>query len=322
MSRNFIGPFADLLSDFVEFKRSMGYKYKKEEGILHLFSLFTVQAGINHPELTKDICILWCSKRPHEQYRPGLEQRISCLRQFALYLVSIGYPTYIPINLNNTISRKTPYVAYVFSHEEMQRIIECSDEICPNRQSTMHLVMPVLIRLLHSTGLRILEALTLQIKHVDFSLACLTIENAKFDKDRLVPLSASMTDVLKQYCQVLHPACCPEEYLFSSITRQPYSHHSIYLRFRELLLKAGIPHAGRGNGPRIHDIRHTFGCHTLQAAVSRNVDLYAALPILSTYLGHESLQATSRYLRMTSEVYPSIVSAVNEVCSHVIPGGD
>lgn len=96
-------------------------------------------------------------------------------------------------------------------------------------------------------------------------------------------------------------------------------HHNIYWRFRELLLQAGIPHAGRGNGPRIHDVRHTFACHTLQEADKHHVDLYAALPVLSTYMGHESIQATSQYLRMTAEIYPNITDAVNALCSYIIP---
>lgn len=70
---------------------------------------------------------------------------------------------------------------------------------------------------------------------------------------------------------------------------------------------------------RLDFLRHTFACHTLQAAEKRNVDLYAALPILSTYLGHASIQATSQYLRMTAEVYPDIMDAVNALCSYVIP---
>jgi len=36
-------------------------------------------------------------------------------------------------------------------------------------------------------------------------------------------------------------------------------------------------------------------------------------------MGHESMQATSQYLRMTAEVYPDITDAVNAVCSYVIP---
>ena len=319
MTMNFKGPFSELIQEFIEFKRSMGFKYIKEEQYLQHFSEFSLQFSLKEPILTKEISDAWCIKRPHENQRNNTEQRISCLRQFALYLVSIGYNAYIPVYVTNKKSRKSKYVAYVYTLDEIDKIIKFSDQIYPNRRSTMHLVMPVLVRLLYSTGLRIMEALKLQMKHVDLINGILFIENAKYNKDRLIPLSTSMFNVLKQYCDVMHPRYFPNDYLFVGITGQPYSHHNIYLRFREPLQQAGIPHAGRGNGPRIHDVRHTFTCHTLQAAVKRNVDLYAALPILSTYLGHESIQVTSQYLRMTAEVYPDIMDAVNTMCSYVIP---
>jgi hypothetical protein len=43
------------------------------------------------------------------------------------------------------------------------------------------------------------------------------------------------------------------------------------------------------------------------------------LPSLSVYMGHESLIATSQYLKMTAEVYPEILSAVENACSFAIP---
>jgi integrase len=221
--------------------------------------------------------------------------------------------------MENKKSRRSKYAAYIFTHEEMAKIFEKSDCIYPNRRSTLHLVMPVLVRLLYSTGMRIMEALKLQMKHVDFHDRTLRVEHAKGDKDRLLPLSLSMSGILNRYCQVMHPRCMPDDFLFAGITREPYTHHTIYLRFRELLLQANIPHAGRGNGPRIHDIRHTFACHTLTEAGKRNIDLTAALPLISTYMGHKSIEATSQYLRMTAEVYPDIMDAVNRVCSSIIP---
>jgi integrase len=92
-------------------------------------------------------------------------------------------------------SRKSKYVAYIFTHEERARIFEKSDCVYPNRRSTLHLVMPVLVRLLYSTGMRVMEALTLQMKHVDFQDGTLRLEHAKFDKDRLLPLSPSMAGI-------------------------------------------------------------------------------------------------------------------------------
>lgn len=49
------------------------------------------------------------------------------------------------------------------------------------------------------------------------------------------------------------------------------------------------------------------------------LDLYYALPILSTYLGHRSLDATEQYVRLTAEMYPGIIRNLNAVCSYVFP---
>lgn len=139
----------------------------------------------------------------------------------------------------------------------MEEIFRQNNPIYPNLRSTMHLVMPVLIRLLYCTGLRVMETLNLQLKHVDLVNGILHIEKAKFNIDCLIPISESMLDILKQYCAVMHPLYKVDEYLFIGITRERYSHDNAYLRYRELLVESGINHAGRGFGLRIHDIRQT-----------------------------------------------------------------
>ncbi len=57
----------------------------------------------------------------------------------------------------------------------------------------------------------------------------------------------------------------------------------------------------------------------LQEASKNGIDLSDMLPYLSVYMGHESLTATSQYLKMTAEVYPEILSAVEKACSFAIP---
>lgn len=319
MKREFKSVFSDLLRNFIDYKRSSGYKYISEEQLLLQFDELCISLKISSPVLTKELVDTWCQKKPYESQRNSFQQRVSCIRQFSIYLLSCGYDSYIPVNLEYIRQRKSPYSAYIFTHAEMQEIFRQSNRIYPNRRSTMHLVMPVLIRLLYCTGLRVMEALNLQLKHVDLINGILRIEEAKFNKDRLIPVSESMLDILKQYCAVMHPLYKIDEYLFIGITRERYSHHNVYLRFRELLVEAGINHAGRGFGPRIHDVRHTHCCHVLQKAVEEGTDLTNILPALSTYLGHESFSATSQYLKMTAEVYPDILSAVAKICAYAIP---
>ncbi|MEG1294522.1 MAG: tyrosine-type recombinase/integrase [Clostridium sp.] len=311
--------FADLIQAFIEYKRSAGYKYATEAVYLKKFDDLCCSLDLPSPVITKELMDAWCQGKPYESTRNSRQQRISCIRQFSLYLTSIGHEAYIPVNLDYICQRKSKYSAYIFTHEEMEVIFQQSNRIYPNRRSTMHLVMPVLVRLLYCTGLRIMEALHLQLKNVDLMNGILRIEQAKFNKDRMVPVSDSMLDILKQYCAVMHPLYLPEDYLFIGITRDPCSHHNIYLRFRELLTQAGIKHAGRGYGPRIHDIRHTHCCHVLQRADLNGTDLSNMLPALSVYMGHESIAATSQYLKMTAEVYTDVIATVEKLCSQAIP---
>ena len=85
---------------------------------------------------------------------------------------------------------------------------------------------------------------------------------------------------------------------------------------------AGISHGGRGNGPRVHDFRHTFSVYSLKAMTDKGMDIYCALPLLSTYLGHASVSATGQYVRLTQDMFPEIIEKVNAIAAFVIPRGE
>src|SRR5690606_9470660 len=136
---------------------------------------------------------------------------------------------------------------------------------------------------------------------------------------RLVPMSESVVACCRYYFQVMHRHSSPEDYFFMKADRNPIARDNVYRRFREILWESGIPHGGKGNGPRVHDLRHTFAVHSLKRVVARGVDVYCALPILSTYLGHASVAATEQYVRLTADAFPEIRDALERYCSHVIP---
>jgi len=77
-----------------------------------------------------------------------------------------------------------------------------------------------------------------------------------------------------------------------------------------------------GNAPSCGDCLWGRGitvCHTLKEIADKGIDLYCSLPILSTYLGHSSITATEKYLRLTEELYPYIIKRVHDTTSYVYP---
>ena len=77
---------------------------------------------------------------------------------------------------------------------------------------------------------------------------------------------------------------------------QPLTIGNVYHNFRRFLWQARISHGGRGHGPRVHDLRHTFAVNNLRSWFAHGRDVGALLPVLQTYMGHSSLADTAYYL--------------------------
>ena len=83
--------------------------------------------------------------------------------------------------------------------------------------------------------------------------------------------------------------------------------------------QAGISHHGRGHGPRVHDFRHTYAVHCLKKWGEQAKDLAAYLPVLKTYLGHDSFAETAYYLRLTADVFPELTLKLETCYPDIIP---
>jgi hypothetical protein len=62
-----------------------------------------------------------------------------------------------------------------------------------------------------------------------------------------------------------------------------------------------------------------FAVHRLESWYRQGVDLTAKLPFLAAYMGHESLNGTQRYLRLTPNILSDLIPRVEERVGYVIP---
>lgn len=184
--------------------------------------------------------------------------------------------------------------------------------------------LPVLFRLLYSTGMRINEALSLKNEDVDFERRQITLNYTKNRTQRLAPINSSLLMVLEQYKQCrdklpVQNIISPASYFFVSTLGKRLDSRYIHYWFKRILKGCGIPFIGGGHGPRVHDIRHTCAVHALKKMVDENVDIYCALPVLSVFIGHNNVNDTERYIRLTQEIYPDIIKMEQSVMSYVFP---
>jgi len=208
----------------------------------------------------------------------------------------------------------------ILTHAEVEQLLDAVDQLTPTARSPLrHLVMPEVFRLLYGCGFRLSEVLHLRVADVDLNRGILTVRQGKFGKDRLVPPALSLVMRLQKYAAGFEARRPPDAFFFPSHHGGPWAIQTAYHLFRQLLLQCAIPHAGRSKGPRVHDLRHTFAVHCLLRWYREGADLDAKLPVLATYLGHQSLAGTQHYLHLTAEFFPEVAVRVNAAFGDVIP---
>ena len=307
---------APLMDRFLQEKRACGYAYHEPFRVLHRLDDFLVQQGLETLELPRGLARNWLAKKPHESASTQ-QQRITVFRQFSKFLLTAGCPAYVP---DATVAaRKSIFVPRMLTEEELRKFFRAVDTLEPTARSPLrHLIMPEVFRLLYGCGFRVREVLNLRIRDVDLNQGIITVRQGKFRKDRLVPPALSLVNRLRKYAGYFDSRP-PDAVFFPGPNGRPFALRTVYTLFREMLLQCGIPHAGRGKGPRIHDYRHLFAVHTLRRWYRDGENLEAKLPLLATYLGHQHLSGTQHYLHLTAEIFPEITARVEAAFGEVIP---
>ena len=309
---------ASQISAFIAEKRACGCKYEKEAKTFQTLDRFLVEQGINTPVLPELVVEKWIEKRPNEK-RKNQKWRLNFTKRFAKYLQLNGYAAYYP---ELTISSRddADFSPCIFTSDELARIMKYFETMVPSRQCpTAHLVFPLLFKTLICCGLRAGEATRLRVKDVDLINGVLQIWETKHDKPRYVPLSKSLWADYEQYFEEIHAESSGNNYFFPNPRKSCYHTTTVYNRFRDALWHCGIAHKGRGYGPRVHDLRHTFAVRSMQKLKKSKSDIVTTLPYLSAYLGHCNMSATQIYLHLTAECYPEFIQKQCDYLGDTIP---
>ena len=311
----FASPLESLIRQYVEYRRMRGYKSVSGEEDLRQFDVYAAKAT-KTSLLTKELVEEYITSRPGEkqstQYR-----RVSTVRCFGKYLVRCGMDAYV-LPYGVATATKYAFVPHVFNAVEAARLMDAADSL-PYRANTprRHIVIPMMLRLIYGCGLRVSEACSLRIRDVDLDSGILYVRSAKFNKDRYVPMSMSLLQKCRAYESQVAEAIDDEEPFLPSQSGGFYHRTTVGYAFRQCLAIAGMPHYD--DGPTVHSLRHSFAIQNLVKWGAEGKDINAMLPYLSSYMGHENLLGTERYLRMTSEMFPEIRERVDVGCSWLIP---
>lgn len=289
--RAFTSWLAEPFDRFIALKQAGGASYVTQRNLLVDFDRYLARHA-PEPPLVRDTLIAYLAsstKTPRAK-----DNVVSVVWQALSYARRHGAP------VERLPERPPRPPAYwrrrqprIVSAQEMTCWLEAAYQL-PPAEGWRGVTIATLLGLLWVTGMRIGEALALDVGAFDRESGILTVERGKFGKRRLLPLRRSSVQALARYLD--HPlrpvAVDAGSPIFVSIQRRRLSMPAAYAGVMTAVEAAQI----EPPLPRAHDLRHTFAVGRVVACYAEDGDVQALLPTLSTYLGHVSVESTRRYL--------------------------
>ena len=304
----FQSPLQDLLTQYLEYcHNSLTVEsYNRRISQLKHFDQYLIRKNyVKDDPVDEALTLLWIHELSTLSSSTVMTY-VNALRQFLkFYSNSTGISVFVPPNQKVD----DDYVPYLFTDQDMKTIYGLVDNYTQNSRDNpfIHLEFPMIIRLLESCGFRINELVSIRMREVDLNAGIFKMINTKNQKQRLVPLSESMADLVLRYCDAMNIPEDGDAYLFPKLEFSSHiSMRTISEQFRRLLVKAGIRHEGSygyERGPCIHCLRHRFAIRAMRQLMTQDIYPEDAVPYLSIYLGHDSINETEKYLKFSSEMF-------------------
>jgi len=293
------------VEQYILHKRSLGMRYNGEASQLRAF----VKAiGDREMQLVKPGPVTTFLEGPHKgPITSYWFSKYHALNGFYRYALARDYCSSSPLPLSLP-QRPEPFDPYIYTNRDMEQLLVAADSIRQRfhvgRGTEPHTIRTLLL-LLYGTGLRISEALGLLLSDYDADSHVLTIRETKFFKSRFVPVGPDLSLILQRYIdrQWSRRLCTEATPFLANRRGQPLTRAAAELAFKAVRRQAGVFRSKDARyQPRLHDFRHTFAVVRLVTWYREGRNVQRLLPHLSTYLGHGEVNATQRYLTMTTEL--------------------
>ena len=297
------------LESFIRFKRMEGYDYTSRALRLERFDRFLVRQGHAGAVLTRDTVEAYI--RSTIRLTPGSRHAdLSVVRVFSRYLQGLRPQSHVLDGYGFRVPCQVRF--HLYSSGELAALLKAARAL-PAAGSPRGPCLQLLIGLLYATGLRISEALALNLADVDTDRGRLLVRRGKFGKSRYVPLHATTVERLQAWFAIRSRYARHDsgEPLFIGRHARRLSRSLAESRFRRLLLACGIRDR-EGRTPRLHDLRHSYASECLRRWQAQGLDLNVWLPVLATAMGHVGLRSTQVYLHTVPAQLHNAISRLHQ----------
>lgn len=214
-------------------------------------------------------------KKEHNVNDVSVVSYLRSVRAFLYYCMDCNYITSFKIHL----PKCNKEIKEIYTDEQLERLLAKPDT---NNCSFTEYKTWVFENYLIATGNRLSTALNVRIKDIYFDNAIIILRKTKNRKQQIIPLSATLADILQEYLVVRGGE--PDDYLFCNNYGEQASNRTWQTLVYRYNVKRDV------NVTSIHAFRHSFA----RLWILNHGDIMR----LKTILGHSNIAVTNEYLQM------------------------
>jgi integrase len=247
----------------------------------------------NYPQatgLTQEMVDTWCRQRKTEKNNSCIS-RTGVIVSFIRYLRKRGLTEVAEPDLPK--HERSTYIPHSFTEAELQNFFRACDEAKKsaeiNVRVTRHLIIPVIFRLLYSSGIRTCEARMLRTKDVDLAHGILNIRFSKGTAQHYVALHESMLEIMRRYDAAISKHHSNRAYFFPNRGGSYYRKSWLGENFRRNWYKYNSARAVA------YDFRHNYAIENINSWTNAGFGFDDKLLYLSKSMGHANVENTKYY---------------------------
>lgn len=293
-----------LIEEYLTYRSTMGFGNNPNKQYLALFNEYCSRNHLGTEGLCKEAVIGWLTDEATKK-NSNLAHKANTVRLFGKYLCALGADAYVLPS--GYVPFKSEFTPRILEDAELNALMQAADSLVdrpvnylsdPNSAK----VMPVLMRILYTCGLRPNEGRMMKRSDINFETGEVLIKKTKCRKERIIVMSDDMLALCKKYDEWRTAASVDSEFFFSRSDNTPFNASWLYNTVRTCWRLAN-PEIPRAELPpfRPYDLRHRFASAVLHKWINGSRDLYAMLPYLRAYMGHADIESTAYYIHILPE---------------------
>lgn len=314
MKIDFISVLRPLILMYIRYRKASGKWCCSYSNVILNFDTFYYNEYPLLLTLEQEPINKW-SKQKETELASSTNKRLSVINGFLIYcnnrdFSNICIPEYL---------KELPctYVPHAFTIEELKKFFKACDiyQACyPNtiRSTNRMLTIPVIYRLLYSSGIRTCEARMLLTENVNLEDGILNIINSKGPYQHYVALHESMKQIMINYDKAISGLYSNRTFFFPKGMNDFLSSKWLSRTFCKIWMSCGLKKV------RLYDLRHNYAIININSWLSDS-DFNSKFYYLSKSMGHTSLESTQYYYSFVPRLAEIFQETEEETFNELVP---